>query len=158
MHSEELYLTRTCSWRPSIRKQIPFARFGPNVLSDLTATEFKALLGSKRMNMTGVEKAEIPNVAVGDSKDWTGIATTPIKNQGQCGSCWAFSATEQNESDLMLQGGQTVVLGPQELVDCTSSGSGSYRGGCQGGFPSAAYQVVEALGGLERESSYPCTA
>merc|ERR1712179_878428 len=97
-------------------------------------------------------------VKVAGSKDWTGAATTPVKNQGQCGSCWAFSAVEQIESDLMLQHGTKIELAPQELVDCTSRGSGSRRNGCQGGFPSAGYQVIQALGGIEKESDYPYTA
>jgi len=86
-------------------------------------------------------------------KDWTDVATTPIKNQGHCGSCWAFSATEQLESDYILQKGSKVVLAPQELVDCKADRS--QRDGCNGGFPADAYEVIEALGGMEVEADYP---
>jgi len=93
-----------------------------------------------------------------DTVDWTGKATTPVKNQGQCGSCWAFSAVEQIESDLILQHGVKVELAPQELVDCTSRGSGSRRNGCNGGEPYAGYRVIQALGGIEKEGDYRYTA
>merc|ERR1712039_438868 len=93
---------------------------------------------------------------VAASIDWTGRYTTPVKDQGQCGSCWAFSAVEQIESDIMREHGQTLRLSTQELVDCT--GSGGRRNGCQGGQPSAAYRVVEQLGGIESENSYRYTA
>merc|ERR1712025_1166989 len=95
-------------------------------------------------------------VKVAASQDWTGRYTTPVKDQGQCGSCWAFSAVEQVESDLMREHGTTIELSTQELVDCT--GSGGRRNGCQGGVPSQAYGVIEQLGGLETESSYRYTA
>merc|ERR1712232_355944 len=82
-----------------------------------------------------------------------GKATTPVKDQGQCGSCWAFSATEQIESDYILQKGSQVILAPQELVDCRADRS--ERDGCKGGSPQGAYNVVEALGGMELETAYP---
>jgi len=90
---------------------------------------------------------------VSSSKDWTGTATTPVKDQGSCGSCWAFSATEQIESDFILQKGVKLVLAPQELVDCTQHGQERY--GCGGGAPSAAYRVIKSLGGMELERTYP---
>merc|ERR1712059_146864 len=72
------------------------------------------------------------------------------------GSCWAFSAVEQVESDFILQHQKKVLLASQELVDCT--GSKGRRNGCNGGDPSAAYRVIEQLGGVEGESDYPYTA
>jgi len=90
------------------------------------------------------------------SQDWTGKYTTSVKDQGQCGSCWAFSAVEQIESDLMREHGTQITMSTQELVDCT--GSGGRRNGCQGGDPAAAYKVIEQLGGIETESSYRYTA
>jgi len=138
----------------------PEAEFGATMFSDWTPEEFKeAMLNYVPSNETLPEfdLSTLP-VEVSASKDWTGAATTPVKNQGQCGSCWAFSAVEQIESDLMLQHGTKIELAPQELVDCTSRGSGSRRNGCQGGFPSAGYQVIQALGGIEKESDYRYTA
>ena len=133
------------------------ARFGPNEFSDWTTAEFKQrLLGSVPVNAL----EELPHQpklkginAVPGAIDWTGAATTPVKNQGHCGSCWAFSATEQIESDFILQKNATLVLAPQELVDCR--GDGSERDGCHGGNPTAAYKVIEEIGGMELETDYP---
>jgi hypothetical protein len=140
-----------------LQAENPEAEFGGTEFSDWTEAEFMGLLGSVPMNSTA-PATEVPDVEVADSIDWTGTATTPVKNQASCGSCWAFSATEQIESDAMLQHGANIELAPQELVDCTSSGSGSKRGGCNGGWPYKAYQVVKDVGGMEAESDYPYKA
>jgi C1A family cysteine protease len=47
--------------------------------------------------------------------DWTGVYTTPVKDQGQCGSCWAFSAVEQIESDTMRTLGLSYLLSAQQV-------------------------------------------
>jgi C1A family cysteine protease len=72
-------------------------------------------------------------------------AITAIKNQGQCGSCWAFSATEAIESQLVLTTGSTfaIELSPQQITSCTPSTGqyGSY--GCNGGFTEGAYEYLK---------------
>jgi len=79
---------------------------------------------------------------------------TPVKNQEQCGSCWAFSATETIESAWMKKHKLTNVtmspLGPQQIVDCDD-----YDDGCGGGNPPTAYQYVQQAGGQETEKDYP---
>jgi len=85
--------------------------------------------------------------------DWTGKYTTAVKDQGYCGSCWAFSASEQIESDTMRMLGKTYTLSPEQLVDCDSRSSG-----CNGGWPEWAYSYVNRAGGIETESSYPYSA
>jgi len=86
--------------------------------------------------------------------DWVANgATTPVKNQGQCGSCWAFSATEQIESDIFLKTGVLNVLSPQQIVSCDT-----VDGGCNGGNTDTAYQYVQSAGGLEPITDYSYTS
>jgi len=85
--------------------------------------------------------------------DWSGKLTTPVKDQGYCGSCWAFSATEQIESDYMREHSQTVILSPEQVTQCTTGSSG-----CNGGWTESAYNYVQREGGLETESDYPYTS
>jgi hypothetical protein len=85
------------------------------------------------------------------SIDWRlATAVTPVKNQGQCGSCWAFSATEAIESQMILaHGGKyDFTLSPQQITSCTPS-SGAYGcEGCNGGFTEGAYDYVKSAPGL----------
>jgi len=142
-----------------LQKANPLANFGATKFSDMSPEEFKKSMLTYRPSNRTLSHADLSHLplTVEGEKDWS-YATTSIKDQGQCGSCWAFSATEQIESDYVLQGGSLIELAPQELNDCTSSGAGSYRGGCSGGDPAEAYEVVKAIGGLTTESQYPYTA
>lgn len=76
------------------------------------------------------------------SKDWRDDgAVTPVKDQGKCGSCWAFSAVESVESAALAQGlvdsSDPFIGAPQELVSCDSAGADQ---GCNGGLPSNAFK------------------
>jgi len=75
---------------------------------------------------------------------------TPVKDQGQCGSCWAFSATETIESYWALAGNTLVGLSEEQIVDCDTN-----DGGCNGGNTQTAYQYVYSAGGMDTESAYP---
>lgn len=84
-------------------------------------------------------------------------AITPIKNQGQCGSCWAFSATSAIESALALKGGEeySIELAPQQITSCTPS-NGTYGcDGCNGGFTEGAYEYVQSVAGLANSFYIP---
>jgi C1A family cysteine protease len=84
---------------------------------------------------------------------------TPIKNQGQCGSCWAFSATEAVESQLALAGGEeySIELSAQQITSCTPN-SGTYGClGCQGGFTEGAYEYLKGTVGLTNSFYVPYT-
>jgi len=80
-------------------------------------------------------------------------ACTGIKDQGQCGSCWAFSVTENVESVWKIAHNQLNVLAPQQIVDCDKSNYG-----CSGGWPYMAFQYLAKQGGLDLQSAYPYTA
>jgi len=100
----------------------------------------------------------LPDVAAPTTFDWrTKNKVTDVKDQGQCGSCWAFSVTENVESMWMIakgiDAGSMSPLSPQEIVDCDTSDSG-----CNGGDPPTAYQYIQSAGGLETDSDYPYTA
>merc|ERR1712087_1081315 len=92
--------------------------------------------------------------ARGNSIDWNAQgALTPIKNQGQCGSCWAFSATEQLESQYFQEFGVLKELAPQQIVSCDTTDAG-----CNGGNPINAWGYVSGFGGQELSSDYPYTS
>jgi len=83
-------------------------------------------------------------------------AVTAVKDQGQCGSCWAFSATETVESYWILAKkatNTTINLSEQQIVACDES-----DGGCEGGTTEGAYDYIMSVGGQESEVDYPYTA
>lgn len=98
-------------------------------------------------------------VRVADRVDWREEnVVTPVKNQGGCGSCWAFSATAVFESQLAIKTGSLYVLGPQELVDCAPNPNecgGS--GGCEGSTQWLGFNYTKTAG-FALESDYPYKA
>ena len=103
---------------------------GHNMFSTWTDAEYKRLLGYKAPANATVEVTELSTVDLPTSIDWrTRGAVNAVKNQGQCGSCWAFSATAAIEGHHAIQQGQLLSLAEQQLVDCDTS---CY--GCNGGW------------------------
>merc|ERR1712139_645403 len=82
-----------------------------------------------------------------------GGATTPVKDQGDCGSCWAYSATEGIESGLFMAGGPLEELSEQQVISCDKQDLG-----CNGGDLPTAFDYVESAGGLDTEENYPYTS
>jgi len=136
------------------RKAGGSAQHGITKFADLTEEEFKGKLGYTAGAKENITYASIPPYTGSESLvDWTGVYTTPVKDQGYCGSCWAFAASEQIESDAMRTLGTTKILGPQQLVECDRTSMG-----CNGGLQERAYNYVKRAGGQELEVDYPYTS
>ena len=91
-----------------------------------------------------------------DTVDWrTKNAVTEVKDQGACGSCWAFAATEQIESYTAIASGDLVELSTQQMTSCTPNPlTCGGTGGCQGSTPPLGYNYVQLFGQIS-ESDYP---
>ena len=114
---------------------------GVNRFSDLTDAEFIRLYTGAVLPEHNMLE-EIPTITYDTSFnaseiDWTTRgAVTPVKNQGQCGSCWSFSATGTLEGAYYLKKGSLKSFSEQQLVDCTKNLGNQ---GCHGGWPYLAF-------------------
>jgi hypothetical protein len=130
-------------------------KMGVNQFADLTPAEFKSYLGLRPRDNSYLRSrnvAPLPNVPQADI-DWQQKgAVTPVKDQAQCGSCWAFSTTGSMEGIVAIKTGTLLSLSEQELVDCAGS---SGNQGCNGGLMDDAFEWIVQNGGLDSESDYP---
>jgi C1A family cysteine protease len=127
--------------------------FGITKFSDQFKDEFAAThFGYKRKAARATaEVLSVPTAGVPASVDWRAKgAVTKVKDQGSCGSCWAFSATEEIESAVFMAIGKLPTLSTQQIISCDKVDQG-----CNGGDTVTAYKYVEKAGGLDTASDYP---
>ena len=136
---------------------------GVNQFTDMTPEEFKVHVSGLAPKKFGLKfgAADCSSFSgtgktVPDSYDWRSHgAVTPIKDQGQCGSCWSFSATGAMEGAWAIKHGDLVSLSEQELVDCAGIRYGNM--GCNGGLMDSAFKFAVDKG-MCAESSYAYTS
>ncbi|CDW78651.1 cathepsin l [Stylonychia lemnae] len=127
----------------------------PNKFADYTPQEYKKLLGFRPVAKTQKTlSAQVNASDIPDSIDWrTKGAVNAVKDQGQCGSCWAFSTVGALEGRNFIKTGKLFSLSEQQLVDCARDGSA----GCEGGDMGSAMDYI-AKNPLETEANYPYAA
>jgi|LauGreDrversion4_2_1035121.scaffolds.fasta_scaffold290379_1 KDEL-tailed cysteine endopeptidase len=129
---------------------------GINKFADWTPSEYRRMLSYKPTRGAKLA-AENFNVSIPSSIDWrTEGAVNPVKDQGQCGSCWAFSAVGVLESRYKINKGTLFSLSEQQLVDC-ATGSPYSSEGCNGGEMTDGFDYAAAKG-MMTESDYPYKA
>ena len=134
---------------------------GVNQFTDLTPQEFKEMFASgfSRKSLGGFGCKSFASSATGApaSIDWrTKGVVSAVRDQGQCGSCWAFATTANAESAWAISKGQLLDLSEEYLVDC-AQGVGYFNMGCNGGNPDSAFKYMITNGQCS-ESSYPYVA
>jgi C1A family cysteine protease len=129
---------------------------GVNQFADMTNAEFKraytGLNALQKPTQDAVELLDTANLPA--NIDWTTKnAVTPVKNQGQCGSCWAFSTTGSVEGAYAIKTGKLLSFSEQELVSCAGSFGNQ---GCNGGLMDNGFKYIQQSGDT-LESNYPYT-
>lgn len=130
---------------------------GMNEFGDLTTEEFIEMYNGFTMTFNSTMKVRYdPLFKADENVDWRDKgAVTAVKNQGQCGSCWSFSATGSLEGQHFLKTNQLVSLSEQNLIDCSTSYGNK---GCKGGLMDSAFKYIIHNGGIDTEESYPYQA
>ncbi|KAI1301730.1 Cathepsin S [Halotydeus destructor] len=139
-------------------------KLGLNKFSDLTAEEFGHLMGFKPLNKTRSKRETLyayqpdPSLKIPKSIDWRKYSiVSPVQDQGDCGGCWAFSASSAIESHSALATGKLNKLSEQNFIDCVHAPKYQVSEGCNGGNMIEAYQYA-IQNGVVKSSLYPYEA
>jgi cathepsin L len=136
---------------------------GMNKFADLTVNEFVKVMNGYNATLREERRQDRPTFrfnpnlgALPDTVDWrTQGYVTAVKDQGQCGSCWAFSATGSLEGQHFKSTKSLVSLSEQNLVDCSTKQGNM---GCNGGLMDYAFEYIKVNNGIDTEPSYPYEA
>uniref|UniRef100_A0A6N2L8Z7 Peptidase C1A papain C-terminal domain-containing protein n=1 Tax=Salix viminalis TaxID=40686 RepID=A0A6N2L8Z7_SALVM len=148
---EKLHSTLTKETR-----RLPTYWLGLNEFADLSHGEFQSKYLGLYPEFPGKKSSQDFSyrdfVDLPKSVDWRKKgAVTPVKNQGSCGSCWAFSTVAAVEGINQIVTGNLTSLSEQQLLDCDTS----FNNGCNGGLMDYAFEFIVNNGGLHREEDYP---
>ncbi|XP_058082004.1 vignain-like [Magnolia sinica] len=145
------------------KKDAPY-KLKLNKFADMTNQEFRSTYASSRVNHHRIRRGSPCGTgsfmyekvtSLPPSVDWREKgAVTKVKNQGQCGSCWAFSTVVAVEGINQIKTKELVSLSEQELIDCDNTDNQ----GCNGGLMDYAFEYIKKNGGITTEQNYPYVA
>jgi cathepsin L len=133
---------------------------GVNHMTDWTEEEFRSMLGYKlqpKRDESRIYRPAKPTEALPASIDWrTAGIISPVKDQGQCGSCWSFATAESIETYFAMATNNLVELSEQQVLDCTQNPNQcGGTGGCGGATTELGFGQIISQGGILSEWQYP---
>jgi len=142
----------------SVDESIGGYKVGITKFSDLSTDEFRTKFLTLKMKQGMCHQSklhflsELEYFEIDETLDWREKGgVSPVKDQGQCGSCWAFSAVAFLESQALVKNKQALLFSEQQLVDCDRETGDA---GCGGGLMQSAFDYIEQKG-IEADSNYP---